>query len=323
MSKLALLTHVRHATCLPTSVAAQRMLVTCAAALFVLTGALYLTLGMSCVSCGLAYEPRPASVSRPATARALPFAGPPLRDDGATCSFLRGVDDAVVFLHVYPAHGWRAVLDDMVAALQLSPLRACGVRTLHSLPRAAWPYEGVDASFTPYEPSPRGAGLPLSELHTLAALHEYCVSHPASLVAYMHGKGTRHSPSADVGRWLRQWDWRRLHTYFLVESPQGCVRALAGGAFDTCGALKKHKPSTHYSGNFWWARCEYVQRLPHPFDYDTRNFFAPEMWIGAAAASGGARAFNCFSHAASHYVSEFSRALYVSDAPCDVDVSVI
>lgn len=241
------------------------------------------------------------------------------------CAFLHGLE-AAVFLHVYPANAWRMILDDTVAVLQSSPLRACGVRYFHGLPLAQWPYTGADDAFTSYH---AGTAAPTSELDTLTALHDYCVAHPQAVVSYIHGKGTRHPAETDFTRFSRQWDWRRLHLYFLVEMPQGCLAALASGNYDACGVNKRRsafftdQPRPHYNGNFWWARCEYVRSLPRPYESPLLQgpskedpTYAPEMWLGS---SGKARLFSCFDSRVEHYQHHFSRSNYVG-ASCDANV---
>lgn len=269
--------------------------------------------------CTTAYTPDVYS-NRHATTPALPLP-PAVTNSTAACAFMRGAE-AVVFLHAFEANAWRAVLDDTVTLVQHSPLRACGVRVLHSMPPERWPYAGVDGVFEPMTPSARGRDLAQTELHTLAALHDYCGTHPHALVAYVHGKGSRGAPTEDATRFLRQWDWRRLHLYFMLEAPQGCLAALAGGEYDACGVNKRARPRLHYSGNFWWARCDFIRRLPNPFDFAVGSswdvHFAPENWIGGGIDAR--RMFNCFdSDHINHYKHEYSRSNYVG-ALCDADV---
>jgi len=169
---------------------------------------------------------------------------------------------------------------------------------------------------------------PHPQVFTLASLYEYCEGHLDALVAYVHDKGTRaraeSAPRAqvtDAELQQYQWDWRKMHEYFVLEVPQGCIGAIAGGVADVCGAnwrvlsipsngLPGKRPAPHFSGvgcahvsccepvppfkpctpagNFWWATCAHVISLPHPLDYSeylTVNVgkdISTMMWLGSS-----------------------------------------
>jgi hypothetical protein len=271
----------------------------------------------------------------PAPARVRPGSTPVFsaaRADAADCAYLNGTE-AAVFFHAWPNNAWRAVADDVVATLQASPLAACGVPTFVGFPAAAtWPFDGVDPLIRRATLPAAAASRPHNEPVTLAALAEWCAEAPATRVAiYIHDKGVRDSPS-DVTRFLREWDWRKLHEYFLLERPQGCFRALLGGNADACGVnrVEQSESGGYYSGNFWMARCDFIVALPPPLDYiyKPNPHVSPELWIGmlptavVSARGRPARLFNCFDSAIDHYASEFSRAIYVGEN-CGVDVSAV
>lgn len=91
------------------------------------------------------------------------------------------------------------------------------------------------------------------EMHTLHLLWEFCHANPTSKVMYFHDKGSFH------------------HNYFnakfcsvlncFVLNPN-CIEAL--DSHDTCGWRISPIPRIHYSGNFWWARCQYINTLMDP-----------------------------------------------------------
>ena len=270
--------------------------------------------------CGEGFTPDPVTRRPPGLA---PWAGAPLAALAPpstmlpACAFVNGTP-AALFLHANSANAWRVILDDTVRMLQHSPLAACGVEYFYSFPAGeTWPYEGADAHFRPINASRRTAGLPHAEQTALSAVYEWCAERPAALVAYTHDKGSRRSPE-ELNVFLRQWDWRRVHEYFQMEVPQGCFDALLRKGYDTCGANLRKPPQAHYSGNFWWARCDYVRRLVHPMDYrfSEKDFLSPEFWIGSGE---GVRAFNCFNSNIQHFSHEFPRSIYVGET-CDVHV---
>ena len=241
----------------------------------------------------------------------------------ARCDFATRAEWAV-FLHSNPANDWRVVLDDQVKTLHDSPLRECGVgagsagvaeraRFFYGFQRGtAWPYS-PDAAFAPYNESASTLGAANSERTTLQPLFEWCAARPRALVAYVHDKGTRTSAAENVERFLRQWDWRRLHEYFVLERPAGCFQHLLDEQYDTCGANLRLDPSVHFSGNFWWARCDYVRQLEPPATYRAGDELAPERWIGSLDEQGGARSgrhFECFNSGVVHSFARYPRSEY-------------
>jgi len=92
-----------------------------------------------------------------------------------------------------------------------------------------------------------------TELQTLSLLHRFCHSNPKSKVLYFHDKGSfRHT-------YANAKFCSLLNCYVL--NPH-CIEAL--DTHDTCGWRISPTPHPHYSGNFWWARCEYVNTLIDP-----------------------------------------------------------
>lgn len=163
------------------------------------------------------------------------------------CAFLGG-RQAALFLHAFPGNntGWERIFADELGALGASPLTACGVPVYVGFPAGfPWPLSPDDTpSFlSPLERTRRNSTRPYEEVFTVAAMYEHCERHPNTLVAYLHDKGTRRG-FADEALARNQWDWRKLHEYFVLEVPQGCVAALAAGEADMCGANWKSSAAT-------------------------------------------------------------------------------
>lgn len=79
-------------------------------------------------------------------------------------------------------------------------------------------------------------------------------------------------------------DSRALMQYHVIENHSACISSLR--MFDVCGVNWKEDPWPHFSGNFWWARSEYVASLrafgdlPPPVrGWDLRH--QCERWIGS------------------------------------------
>ncbi|KAL3924699.1 MAG: hypothetical protein SGILL_000886 [Bacillariaceae sp.] len=90
------------------------------------------------------------------------------------------------------------------------------------------------------------------EERTLARVQEYCQYHPTHRVGYMHNKGSYNSRNS------RNQYWRRHMT--MAISDKRCMEPPVD-ACDMCGLNFYVLPWMHFSGNFFTAKCEYINRL--------------------------------------------------------------
>ena len=148
----------------------------------------------------------------------------------------------------------------------------------------------------------------VDETLTLSYLYDFCQHHRHSIVLYFHDKGSFHYSLPNV--YFRNF----LDCYVLNPS---CLDTLltttttsdkskmhasndsnGSSGFDTCGWRFSPIPNTHYSGNYWWAKCSYVNTLISPSSMIYNATFAnvtkslshsivssrrylPEAWIGS------------------------------------------
>lgn len=120
-----------------------------------------------------------------------------------------------------------------------------------------------------------GGDLDEWEYPTLRLLWRQACKEPDARYLYLHTKG--------VSRPDRKFcnSWRRAMTHRLIERWRECLIEL--DTHDTCGIYHIHRPTghAHYSGNFWWARGDYLARLtypePRPIDQHPRMF--AEIWL--------------------------------------------
>mmetsp|Transcript_54186 Transcript_54186/g.108821 ORF Transcript_54186/g.108821 Transcript_54186/m.108821 type:complete len:340 (-) Transcript_54186:38-1057(-) len=122
------------------------------------------------------------------------------------------------------------------------------------------------------------------EFPALEAAQQFCrtVGDPRRhAIAYIHTKASWHSTS------YTQTQWRWMMQHFVLWRYRGCVRHLACG-FHTCGPALYPGDSfagSHYAGNFWWARCDYVRAAP-----DVRpsleDLLSPVQGLGRWIAEG-------------------------------------
>lgn len=90
------------------------------------------------------------------------------------------------------------------------------------------------------------------EFLTLQLLRDFCKKNDDYNVLYLHTKGAN-SDSKPIN------DWRQYMMYFLVEKYEKCFEVLENN--DTCGVDLRNNPTLHYSGNFWWAKSNYIKTL--------------------------------------------------------------
>lgn len=94
------------------------------------------------------------------------------------------------------------------------------------------------------------------EAPTIKFLKDRCDAEEEPFAAlYIHHKGIRYIDNPACR------DWRHYMEHFNVTKWRDCVEKLEEG-YDTVGVDWKETPGKHYSGNFWWARSDYVKKLP-------------------------------------------------------------
>ena len=125
------------------------------------------------------------------------------------------------------------------------------------------------------------------EIQTLGKLHQFCASNPGSKVLYFHDKGSFHH------NYFNAKFCSLLNCYVL--NPH-CIDALK--EHDTCGWRISPTPIIHYSGNMWWARCNYINKLVDPMAQlnnetfievnkdlhcvNSEGRYFAEAWVGSA-----------------------------------------
>lgn len=207
------------------------------------------------------------------------------------------------FIHVATHGRWREILEEIFKSLHASGL-----------------YERTDrihvglvgeeiATFTPPDSKVqivhRSTNIQEFEFPTLRNLHEYCQTH-SCFVYYLHTKGVfRDSESVDL--------WRQYMLHFVVERHADCIAALAQN--DVCGVNWQQTPWPHFSGNFWWARSDYIKQLnsidslpPVVEGRDQGIRHQCERWVCSGNQLREATLHQSHLH---HYVAKYTRHLYV------------
>jgi|LakMenEpi03Aug12_release.lakeMendotaPanAssembly.Ray.scaffolds.fasta_scaffold463218_2 hypothetical protein len=123
------------------------------------------------------------------------------------------------------------------------------------------------------------SNLQTGEFVTLKLLESHALLAPNGKFLYIHTKGI-------TKYWNRPIrDWRKYMTFFMIQNFRRCIEIL--DTCDACGVDLVDEPVRHFSGNFWWARGDYINSLPRIEDIssDRAEFILTlrhnaEFWIG-------------------------------------------
>jgi len=133
-----------------------------------------------------------------------------------------------------------------------------------------------------------------TEADTLKSLHDFCKENLDYKVFYFHTKG---ATQEDTYKNFNVQKWRYYLEYFNVHKWKDCVAALENT--DTAGVelirktglinqdtgITEWEENHHYSGNYWWANAEYINRLDSNYLYlkdKGWERYRSEFWIGTA-----------------------------------------
>ena len=90
-----------------------------------------------------------------------------------------------------------------------------------------------------------------------------------SYMFYFHSKGVSRKINAPSQVWRKNLD------FYTISKWKISLELLK--KYDAVGCFLSRWPVYHFSGNFWWAKIDYIIDLP-----DCENhYYAPEMWLGA------------------------------------------
>jgi hypothetical protein len=181
------------------------------------------------------------------------------------------------FIHIAQMGNWKEILDDQLDKLVRSGLYE-KTSTIYVTVLGDEPIRD-DPKFDVV----RYSDLTMYEFPTLKRIQES----EADYVWYIHSKGVSH-PTAE-----HLTDWRNYMEYFVIERHEDCIRELDD--HDCVGVELKYIPSPHYSGNFWWARGDYVRGL------DIGELLADKGFIQRINKDWGCTL--CERHKAEHWIA--------------------
>lgn len=180
-----------------------------------------------------------------------------------------------VYLHVAVMETWIEILHEMLGAMRTSELLFASDLTIVTVGSDIDPIDDLRIVNT---------HLPLTsyEFPTLELM--YNELEPETAVFYCHLKGVSQPHNLSHRYWRQElvdfcimaWRERIAHLHSRWTSGPRLTGGGAGWANDFVWAHK------HYSGNWWWARSEYLKHLTSPstfLSYYTSRY-AAEAWLG-------------------------------------------
>lgn len=136
----------------------------------------------------------------------------------------------------------------------------------------------------------------LFELQTINLMKVFSKYHQNANILYLHTKGVSYKYE-----YSQVDDWRNMMMYFLVEKHNVCIELL--DTYDTVGCNFMTSPELHYSGNFWWATAEHINKLDKIVSGDRHM---AEWWV----LSNNPNRCELFNSNINHYLTPFPRELY-------------
>ncbi len=202
-----------------------------------------------------------------------------------------------VVYHICMISNWKQIVEEQCKVLVSSGLaQACQniYVTLVGTPEWEIPKAIADKVQIKY----RSTDTKVYEREAIRVMQKEFVGNTTDYVLYLHSQGVSKGGSETVA------DWRRYMEYFLIEKYPKCLAKLEQG-YDTCGVNWTTAPRNHYSGNFWWVTCQYLQKLIDVAP--TPDYLGPEMWL----CTKNPRAWSMQNSGISHYIHPYPRAMYV------------
>ena len=105
----------------------------------------------------------------------------------------------------------------------------------------------------------------LFEVPTINKLHSFSLNNKGFNILYLHTKGVTNQ-SIEVN------DWIDMMLYFLIN--QNALDKLKNVDTVGCNYINDGFPP-HWSGNFWWAKSNYIAKLPKC----KKEYHEPEFWL--------------------------------------------
>ena len=172
------------------------------------------------------------------------------------------------FYHICDIGDWRDIVDEQIRKLKSSGLYQ-ETEMIYYTFLGNEPFIIVDPKFKCIFYSKNKS---IFEYRAINSILDFCKKNNDVYVYYFHTKGcTRYKTPVEEN--CRRW--RHYMEYYNFKCYQEAIDALE--THDTCGTLYSWWKAKHYSGNFWWAKGDYIKKLkPLKIGEDR---FDTEKWI--------------------------------------------
>lgn len=209
--------------------------------------------------------------------------------------FISNNKNIAVFYHVYQYGDWLKLVSDQIKLLHITGLyEACSFIHIGINGQEPFPFNNKKIKIQYNKDSWS------EETQTLNSLRNFCEQNDDWNILYFHTKGiTRLSQET--------YDWRKIMEYFCIEKWKESIEIL--NDYNTVGSLYMDECYygffPHYSGNFWWAKSEYIRTLDHSY-LDSGIRQNREFWIG----TGKGLMYSFLTTGLNHYAHCYPRELY-------------
>jgi hypothetical protein len=185
--------------------------------------------------------------------------------------FLMQLYDVAVFYHIAAMGNWQTVVEehfDILRAAELQSVRVSYVGCPDGIDivRQTAEEAGVQIAVMRNDPL-----LTAYETPAMRMIQDWAIGAPETgSILYFHTKGVSAPNDQDKRK------WRKLMNHEVLMNWQQLVPKLQ--SFDVIGVNWRNcQPVAHFSGNFWWARADWVRSLA-PFDAYYENPLYPAGW---------------------------------------------
>ncbi|MBE9605832.1 hypothetical protein IAI18_13260 [Acetobacteraceae bacterium H6797] len=200
-----------------------------------------------------------------------------MTDDPQSSPQANGPIRVVYGVYLHPASDWRAIM-----AGQIGDLRACGLldaASLHVIVTDLHGTPGLEAFLTELCPPGTTFRIHRENRYEFWALHHLwslARENPEGEVAYFHSKS--------ISRGIqRRSKTERTLTRETFRPWRDVLPLLRRGGIAKAGLFPAEEGWVWF--NFWWARADYIARLPEPEPSTNRYTF--EAWLSGKLSADG------------------------------------